>query len=90
MISHKYIILQGFFVILLLMHYLVKYGHTWAAGLWMVLVLTGPLCPLAHSRLIFVTPICWLEFLQMILMSFPRVLFGLAVLIWAQEQLSSA
>ncbi len=44
---------------------------------------TGPLSPHAHNRLVFFTLFCWLESLQTPSLSFPWVLFGLAVLIQA-------
>jgi hypothetical protein len=44
---------------------------------------TGPSCPHALSRLIFVASFCWLDCLQMLSLSFPWVLFGLAALIQA-------
>ncbi len=67
------------FVILLLAHCIVKYGHTWAPGVWLVLGRTSPFCPHAHSRLILITPFCCLDCLQTPSLSFPQVLFGLAV-----------
>jgi hypothetical protein len=50
-----YIILQDV-VIILLAYYVAEYGHTWATGVWLVLLKTGPTCPHAPSRLILSLP----------------------------------
>ncbi len=47
-----HIILQDFAVILL-SYCVAEYDHTWATGVWLVLVRIGLSCPDAHSRLIF-------------------------------------
>ncbi len=48
---YMYIMLQGL-VIILPAYSVVEYCHTWATGVWLVAVQTGPSYPHVHSRLI--------------------------------------
>jgi hypothetical protein len=54
-IRHIYIVLQGFMTLLLcagpLSMVLLE-----QQGVWLVLTRTGPVCPRAHSKLIFISP----------------------------------
>ncbi len=62
--------------------YVTGYVHTWDIGMWLVLVRNGLSCPmlivdwLCHTLLLG-------ELFTDVFTFFPRVLFGLAVLVWA-------